>query len=227
MPAAIVLIFPIGKIPAAAAADKPKSPANWRAAASPHIAAFQDAEVPASLQGRKPKFKLKHYRKNRGIDFPTRFAVSLAIPRERNAAEHGKTTDVQPRTASMTSTQTGKESAVSAAVEALRKAMIAADKSALDQLTTPELSYGHSSGRLENRVEFIEALTSGKSGFSAIDLSEQTVNVVDKVALVRHIFAGTRRNAPAGEAKVNLAILTVWLQQQEQWKLLERQAAKL
>ena len=127
----------------------------------------------------------------------------------------------------MTSTQTGKESAVSAAVEALRKAMIAADKSALDQLTTPELSYGHSSGRLENRVEFIEALTSGKSGFSAIDLSEQTVNVVDKVALVRHIFAGTRRNAPAGEAKVNLAILTVWLQQQEQWKLLERQAAKL
>jgi len=53
----------------------------------------------------------------------------------------------------MTSTQTGKESAVSAAVEALRKAMIAADKSALDQLTIPELSYGHSSGRLENRLQ--------------------------------------------------------------------------
>ena len=124
----------------------------------------------------------------------------------------------------MTSTQTGKESAVSASVEALRKAMIAADKPALDKLTLPELSYGHSSGRLENKAEFIEALVSGKSGFSAIELSDQTVNVVDKIALVRHVFNGTRRKE--GD-KMKLAILTVWLQQQEQWKLLARQAAKL
>ena len=124
----------------------------------------------------------------------------------------------------MTSTQTGKESAVSLAVEALRKAMIAADKSALDQLTTPELSYGHSSGRLENKAEFIEALVSGKSGFSAIELSDQTVNVLDKIALVRHVFIGTRRKE--GD-KMKLSILTVWLQQQDQWKLLARQAARL
>ena len=124
----------------------------------------------------------------------------------------------------MTSTQTGKESAVSAAVEALRKAMIAADKSALDQLTTPELSYGHSSGRLENKAEFIATLTSGKAGFSGIELSDQTVNVVDRIALVRHVFNGTRRKE--GD-KMKLSILTVWLQQQEQWKLLARQAAKL
>lgn len=124
----------------------------------------------------------------------------------------------------MPSTQTGKETAVSAAVEALRKAMIAADKPALDKLTLPELSYGHSSGRLENKAEFIEALVSGKSGFSAIELSDQTVNVVDKIALVRHVFNGTRRKE--GD-KMKLSILTVWLQQQEQWKLLARQAAKL
>ena len=124
----------------------------------------------------------------------------------------------------MASTQTGKESSVSAAVEDLRKAMVAADKSALDKLTLPELSYGHSSGRLENKAEFIEALVSGKSGFSAIELSDQTVNVVDKIALVRHVFNGTRRKE--GD-KMKLSILTVWLQQQDQWKLLARQAAKL
>ena len=124
----------------------------------------------------------------------------------------------------MTSTQTGKETAVSAAAEALRQAMIAADKPALDKLTLPELSYGHSSGRLENKAEFIEALVSGKSGFSTIELSDQTVNVVDKIALVRHVFNGTRRKE--GD-KMKLSILTVWLQQQDQWKLLARQAAKL
>jgi len=124
----------------------------------------------------------------------------------------------------MTSTQTGKESAVSAAVEAWRKATIAADKSALEKLTAAELSYGHSSGRVETKAEFIEALATGKSGFSAIELTGQTVSVVDKIAIVRHTFNATRRKE--GD-KVKLFNLTIWMQQQDQWKLLARQAAKL
>ena len=124
----------------------------------------------------------------------------------------------------MTSTQTGKESAVLAAVEALRKATIAADKSALEKLTATELSYGHSSGRVETKAEFIEALVSGKSGFSAIELTGQTVNVVDRIAIVRHTFNATRRKE--GD-KVKLFNLTIWMQQQDQWKMLARQAAKL
>ena len=124
----------------------------------------------------------------------------------------------------MTSTQTGKEGAVSAAVEALRKATIAADKSALEKLTMAELSYGHSSGRVETKAEFIEALVSGKSGFSAIELAGQTVNVVDKIAIVRHVFNATRRKE--GD-KVKLFNLTIWMLQQDQWKMLARQAAKL
>ena len=124
----------------------------------------------------------------------------------------------------MTSTQTGKEGAVSAAVEAWRKAMIAADKSGLDKVTAAELSYGHSSGRLESKAEFIEAIVSGKSGFSAIELAGQTVNVVDKIAIVRHTFNATRRKQ--GD-QVKLYNLTIWMQQQDQWKMLARQAAKL
>jgi len=124
----------------------------------------------------------------------------------------------------MTSTQTGKEGAVSAAVEALRKAMIAANKSVLEKLTAAELSYGHSSGRVETKAEFIEALATGKSGFSAIELTGQTVSVVDKIAIVRHTFNATRRKE--GD-KVKLFNLTIWMQQQDQWKLLARQAAKL
>ena len=124
----------------------------------------------------------------------------------------------------MTSTKTGKEGAVSAAVEALRKAVIAIDKPALDKLTAAELSYGHSSGRLETKAQFIESLTSGKSGFSAIELSDQTITIVDQTAFVRHVFNGASRRE---SANLKLSILTVWLQQQGQWKLVARQAAKL
>jgi ketosteroid isomerase-like protein len=124
----------------------------------------------------------------------------------------------------MASTQTGKEGAVSAAVESLRKAMVAGDKAALDKVAMAELSYGHSSGRLENKAEFIATLVSGDAGFTAIELSDQSVNIVDKVALVRHVFNGTRRK---DGTKMKLSILTVWMQQQDEWKLLARQAAKL
>ena len=123
--------------------------------------------------------------------------------------------------------QSREVNAVSAAVEALRKAMIAADGSSLGKLTAGELSYGHSNGRIENKAEFIETLTSGKSEFSAIELSDQTVNVVDNIGIVRHVFVGSTGKTPGGAGQVKLAILTVWLQQQEQWKLLARQAAKL
>ena len=124
----------------------------------------------------------------------------------------------------MTSTKTGKEGAVSAAVDALSKAMETADKSALDKIAAPELSYGHSSGRLENKAEFIEAIVSGKSGFSGIQLEGQTVNVVGGMAIVRHTFHATQKKS--GE-RVKLYNLTIWLQQQDQWKLVARQAAKL
>jgi ketosteroid isomerase-like protein len=124
----------------------------------------------------------------------------------------------------MPSTQTGQEGAVAAAVEALRKAMVAGDRAALTQLAADELTYGHSSNRLENKAEFIEALASGKGGFSAIELSDHSVTVIDNLALARHGFVGTRR--PSGD-QLKLMVLTVWLKRQEQWKLVARQAARL
>lgn len=123
----------------------------------------------------------------------------------------------------MPSTQTGKENAVSAAVEALRKAMVAADQAALEKLTMDELNYGHSSARLENKAEFIATLTTG-GGFTAIEQSEQTVNVVGGVALVRHVFNASRRR---DGAKAKLWVFTVWSEQQGEWKMLARHASKL
>ena len=116
------------------------------------------------------------------------------------------------------------EAAVNQAIENLRKAMVDADKDKLAELVSDQLSYGHSSGRLENKAEFIATLVSGDAGFTAIELADQTVNIVDKVALVRHGFNGTSRK-DGGHTK--LSILTVWLDQQGEWKLLARQAAKL
>ena len=123
--------------------------------------------------------------------------------------------------------QSKEEKEVTAAVEFLRKAMLDGDKASLDKIAAPELSYGHSSGTIEDKAAFIEALVSGKNDFVTIALSEQTVQVVgNSLALVRHkLKADTNNGGTPGTA--NIGILLVFQKQQGQWKLLARQAFKL
>ena len=118
------------------------------------------------------------------------------------------------------------EKAVADAVESLRKAMIDADKKSLEDLSATELSYGHSSGMVEGKAAFVEAIVSGKSDFVTIALSEQTIKVAGNTALVRHkLSADTNNGGTPG--KVNIAVLLVWQKQKGQWVLLARQAVRL
>ncbi len=116
--------------------------------------------------------------------------------------------------------------AVATAVEALRKAIVDADQPALDRLTAAALSYGHSDGRVEDKATFMQALTSGKSDFVDLTLSDKTVRVSGDVAIARHNMTGNTNNSGV-RGSVKLAVLTVWQKQQNQWKLLARQAVKL
>lgn len=122
--------------------------------------------------------------------------------------------------------QSKDEKLVADAVEVLRQAMIDADKKELEDLTAPELSYGHSSGLVEDRTAFVENIVSGKSDFVTITLSEQTVKIVGNTAIVRHKFAADTNNGGT-PGKINLTVLLVWQKQKNQWKLLARQTARL
>lgn len=118
------------------------------------------------------------------------------------------------------------EKEVAVAVESLRRAMIDPDKMTLEKLTLPQLSYGHSNGQIQNQSEFVEALASGKSDFVSIDLSEQSIKVIDKTAMVRHYLVGTT-NDGGKTGQVKLSVLLVWLKQKGEWRLLARQAVKI
>lgn len=122
--------------------------------------------------------------------------------------------------------QSSAESAVLKRVEALRRAMIDADARALDELTSEDLSYGHSNALVEDKKRFREKLVSGESDFITMDLTEMTVNVTGKTALVRCRLEGkTSDGGKPGQAKLH--VLMVWQKQGGNWKLLARQATKL
>ena len=121
--------------------------------------------------------------------------------------------------------QTKEEKAVIDAVEALRNAMVNADKPALEKLTAEQLSYGHSSGKIETKKDFVENIVSGKSDFVTIDLANQTIQITGNAAVVRHALSATT-NDGGKPGTVKLLILLVWQKQKGNWKLLARQAVK-
>lgn len=122
--------------------------------------------------------------------------------------------------------QSKEEKEVAAAVESLKKAMLDANRSSLENIAATELTYGHSNGLIEDKAAFVEALAGGKADFKSINLTEQTIKLAGNTALVRHKLTGEVVNS-GQPGNVNLGVLLVWQKQQGQWKLLARQAFKL
>ena len=118
------------------------------------------------------------------------------------------------------------EAAVNQAIENLRNAMLAADKAKLEELVADQLSYGHSSGVVETKAQFIDVIAGKKTLYKSITLSEPITAVTGPNAIARHIFsAETEAGGKPGTARVG--VLQVWQKQPGGWKLLARQAFRL
>ena len=117
------------------------------------------------------------------------------------------------------------EADVAKATEMLKQALLDGKRQALENIAANELTYGHSSGLIEDKAAFVEALASGKSDFVSINISEQVVKVVGNTATVRHKLSGdvVSNGTPS---KISLSILLVWIKVKGEWKLLARQAVK-
>jgi hypothetical protein len=101
--------------------------------------------------------------------------------------------------------------------------MMAADEAKLKVLTAEQLSYGHSSGRVETKPEFIAPIASKKTVFKTLALSDQKITLAGDDAVVRHVFTSDVE-ADGIVSPVKLGVLQVWQKSGGQWKLLARQA---
>jgi len=103
-------------------------------------------------------------------------------------------------------------------VTELYKAMVDKDKTILQDLTMNKLTYGHSSGTIENKAEYVDGVLNGAFQFTEITPMDQTISITDKVGVVRHIFVakGTNNGKPAD---VRIGCLLIF-KKKGQWKLL-------
>jgi Domain of unknown function (DUF4440) len=129
-------------------------------------------------------------------------------------------------TGSYSFAQSTDEKLVADRVENLRKLMITPEKTALEELAADDLSFGHSTGLIEDKSNFVNSFVSHKSVFTSVTLFNQTIKIIGDVAIVRHRMMGdTNNNNTPG--KVDIIVLMIWQKTNGLWKLLARQAAKI
>lgn len=118
------------------------------------------------------------------------------------------------------------ETTLTNSVTVLYEAMVTKNSATLEKMTSEKLSYGHSSGAIENKSAYVDAVMNGPFNFISITPKDQTISITDNTAIVRHIFEAEGINA--GEpVEVRIGAMLVFLKQQDNWKLLARQAYKL
>jgi ketosteroid isomerase-like protein len=117
------------------------------------------------------------------------------------------------------------EQDVAKAVDKMTQAMLHKDTKALAALTSDNVTYGHSSGKIQNKDEFIADIETGRSGFKTLQMLNQKIIMDGDVALVRNHFSAQAVNSGV-EVPTEIENFQIWQKQKGQWLLIGRQAFK-
>ncbi|MFC6338044.1 DUF4440 domain-containing protein [Pseudomonas sp. CCM 7891] len=114
---------------------------------------------------------------------------------------------------------------VAQAVDHLTQAMLHKDIPQLQALTADNLTYGHSSGKIQDKQAFIADIETGRSGFKTLQMQKQTITLSGDTALVRNHFSAQAVNSGV-EVPTEIENFQIWQKQNGQWLLIGRQAFK-
>ena len=108
----------------------------------------------------------------------------------------------------------------------LSKALIKKDTVILKQLLHKNVSYGHSSGWVENKQEVLNDLVSGKLTYNKIE-NEDVKWIVDKEWASARTTANVNVTVDGKISDLKLHVLEVWLKTNRGWQLIARQSTKI
>jgi hypothetical protein len=116
---------------------------------------------------------------------------------------------------------------VKAAVLAAEKSWVAAvlkgDGATVEKLMASDIQYTHSSAAVQTREQFVKAVSSGSTKYTAIDFSDTVVRQYGKTVVITHKM--TPKTVQNGEA--HLWVGEVWVETPGGWQMASRQATKL
>ncbi len=97
------------------------------------------------------------------------------------------------------------------------------DIASLNALTAENLTYGHSSGNIQDKKAFIADIETGKSAFKELKMLNQKITMPGDVALVRNHFSAQAINS-GKLTPTEIENFQIWQKQNGKWLLIGRQA---
>jgi ketosteroid isomerase-like protein len=120
------------------------------------------------------------------------------------------------------------EAEVRTAVDRLMQGIGNADDNILNGIASDALVYGHSSGKVQDKKEFVAEIVSKQPlVYRNIRLGEQKIYLSGDVSIVRHVFEADTETPEGTKGHLRIGNVLVWQKQGGEWKLLARQAYKL
>lgn len=117
--------------------------------------------------------------------------------------------------------------ALTTADDARVTATKAADREKLAEILSDDLRYAHSSGTVDTKQSYIEALTSGRTKYLTLDYEERAFTFPAPGVALMTGRAHVKVVGAAGEADMLLSFLSVWREENGHWRFLAWQSCKL
>lgn len=122
------------------------------------------------------------------------------------------------------SAQTDEEKLIST-IKEFHQALVTKNTVSINQQTDKALSYGHSNGWVENKIDIIKDLETGYISYQAFKEDSISVLINGNMANVRFV-ADITATMEATTTTFHLKVLEVWVKKGKRWLLFARQAVK-
>lgn len=101
------------------------------------------------------------------------------------------------------------------------------DSLALLDLVSANVTYGHSGGSIEDKPTMVHKAMVSKTTYRNQQFEKLSIQVKDKVAIVRHNFRAISIDEAGKESPLDLGIMQVWRKENGKWRIWARQAVKI
>ena len=126
--------------------------------------------------------------------------------------------------AAMSTAQTDEEK-LTVTVKEFHQALVKKNTVSINQQTDKALSYGHSNGWVETKVEMINDLETGFISYQAFKEDSIVISMNGNMANVRFV-AEVNATVKGVNSTFRLKVLEVWVKKSKRWVLFGRQAVK-
>ncbi len=125
--------------------------------------------------------------------------------------------------------QKSKEEKVWARVDAFQNAVFGTkDSTVIAGMVGEKLTYGHSGGNIENKVEMVHNAAVSPTTYKNLTTERNSLDIINKnTAIARFNYRGISIDNKGQETPLNLHIIQVWAREGGDWKLQARQAVKI